>query len=468
MGDSGEFSEIKTLIASLYERIQLVGRTNDPSAALDPAAADEAAHLWEIVNSANDVSPLDRLNSMRSMAFLHWFRYQSLPEELGANDLARAIEIFRDLTKTPKDLIPAGYPLVPDDIERIFNASVDQPRDHVEQLSGEAARAYYEFKQGGHPAILGLTISLVRNLIDATPENDPMLPAYLTTLGGYLAMRYEINGDSADLDASIEASIHASSMTPPDEPESVYTLTNMGNALAVRYEREGDRSDLETAIEAGELALRLTSIKDSHTRFGTLSSLAANLQRRYELDGERADLDTAIRMGRQALAVSSPDFFYRFSAMANLATSLSSLYAISQDRSDLDEAIHFSRLALDGTPLKHSYRPMHLTNLGTSLLRRFSLTGDHADLDAAIDAQQQAKEMIPANHPSSTIILASLARARATRLSHENNASDLATVLNYFKQATQVPSGVPTALFKTPGDREEEKRTGGIKRVLVC
>jgi len=443
MGDSEEPGEIKRLINSVYRRIQLVGEADELSAVLDPAAAAEGARLWEIVHSDENLPPLDLLNAMRGMAFLHWFRYQGLPGEQGTADLAKACEFFRRLTGMPTDLIPVDYPLVPADIRRIFTASDGKLPERAEQLSGEAARAYEEFQQEGHPAILGLAVALARHAVDTALQDDPRLPGYLSTLGAYLGLRYELAGAGSDLDASIEAGRRAASLIPASDPAVIPVLINLGNALSMRFELERDRADLDEAIEAGRRALTVSPTGDFFPRFGVLVSLAASLYRRFELERSQADLDTAIEMVEEAAAISPPDFFYRITVLRNLAAFLTSRFHLAGDEADLDAAIDAGQQAVAAAPPRHSYRPGMLTTLGDALHSRFNLTRNRADLDAAIDAQQQAEELMPKDHPNRTMLLTALGSSLATRFAEDDNVSDLKAALAAFKQASEISLGIP-------------------------
>jgi hypothetical protein len=78
--------------------------------------------------------------------------------------------------------------------------------------------------------------------VAATPPGDPDLAGRLSNVGSALRARFERAGDSADLEAAVDASRRGVKLTPPGDPSLAGHRSNLGNALLRRFERAGDNA----------------------------------------------------------------------------------------------------------------------------------------------------------------------------------------------------------------------------------
>ena len=67
--------------------------------------------------------------------------------------------------------------------------------------------------------------------MDATPAGHPNLAGRLSNLGNALVRRFERTGDTADLDAAIDAGRQAVAASPAGHPNLATMLANLGNAF---------------------------------------------------------------------------------------------------------------------------------------------------------------------------------------------------------------------------------------------
>ena len=95
---------MRGLLGAVRARVEACIEHGDTSSVAEPAALDEAAELW----LAAQLEPDSRLEIIYVLAWLHWCRYQVLPEGLDREDRAAALEFFEMVGKTRPDLVPAG------------------------------------------------------------------------------------------------------------------------------------------------------------------------------------------------------------------------------------------------------------------------------------------------------------------------------------------------------------------------
>ncbi len=171
-------------------------------------------------------------------------------------------------------------------------------------------------ERAGDTADLDAAIEAGQQAVSVTSAGHAALPRRLSNLSLALRARFERAGDSADLDAALTAIRDAVAATPPGPPALPAILSNLGGALQTRFERAGDTADLDAAIEAGQQAVTLTP--PGHPSLpGRLSNLGNALRTRYGRAGDTADLDAAIGCWRDASAVPAGPPGIRLSAARN-------------------------------------------------------------------------------------------------------------------------------------------------------
>lgn len=102
---------VNHLIAALFTRLQRLVGSGDPSEVLDTAALDEASRLWEAVLPADGNLQAVPVDVLTALAYLHWSRYQVLPEGQDQHDLRKALAFCGSTTEdrtTVRWLVPPG------------------------------------------------------------------------------------------------------------------------------------------------------------------------------------------------------------------------------------------------------------------------------------------------------------------------------------------------------------------------
>lgn len=135
----------------------------------------------------------------------------------------------------------------------------------------------------------------------------------------------------------------------------------------MRYDREGDQADLGQAIEASRLA-----IGGLHDGCGLLPwlliGLGNRLSIRFQATSNDADIVEAIGRFENWLAYMLPDDANRHVVLNNLGPCRGMKYERSNDIGDLDRAIYYSELAVESLASDRSNEASLLANLGKLLL----------------------------------------------------------------------------------------------------
>ncbi|UXY25984.1 CHAT domain-containing tetratricopeptide repeat protein [Streptomyces sp. HUAS TT20] len=394
----------------------------DLSAAVEPKALTEARQLAELLWD-NDEDPLE---ASYSLGWLHWFRYQVLPEGEDQADLEATVEWLAPCFLAGVDALPEPLlPLFADAIEPVATRLLQQAFISTELT------------------VISAAVELWQRILHATPADHPDRAGYLSNLGAALQVRFGRTGDQADLDEAIRLGREASQATPADHPDRAGYLSNLSLALRERFERTGDQTDLDEAIRLGREATQATPA-DHPDRAAMLSNLAGALQVRFGRTGDQTDLDEAIRVGQEAVEATPAGHPDRATMLSNLGAALRKRFGRTGDQTDLDEAIRLGREATQATPADHPDRAAMLSNLGLALRERFGRTGDQTDLDEAIRVGQEATQATPADHPDRAGRLSNLGAALRERFGRTGDQTDLDEAIRLDREATQAtPAGHP-------------------------
>ncbi len=184
------------LLAQLQARLEQAD-AGDPKGILDPQALAEVRTLLKTIDD-----PVTDLEVALTSGWLHWARYQFLPEGDDQEDLEAALELFAALYPTRPSMLP-------------------------EQ---------------------------VRVLFDQNMADDPQ--AWAARASALLQATLQ-NGDSGHLNEAIDLLTRTLAPTPADHPDRAVTLSNLGAALQTRFERVGEIADLDAAIVAGREAVAI-------------------------------------------------------------------------------------------------------------------------------------------------------------------------------------------------------------------
>ncbi len=300
----------------------------------------------------------------------------------------------------------------------------------AERRMAAGFRAFGEYEQTGRPEALAAALA-------AFPPGHPELPGYLSNLGNVLIMRFLEAGDTAEMDAAVDAEQRAVDLAPPDHPDLAKMRSNLGVALRIRFERAGDVADLDAAIDAGRRAV--DRAPPGHPELAMyLWNLEVALLARFERAGDAADLDAAVDAGRRAVDLAPPGHPGLAGYLSSLGNALLRRFERAGDAADLDAAIDAGRRAVEITPPGHPGLALYLSNHGIALRTRSERTGDGADLDAAIDAGRRAVEITPPGHPDLAMYLANLGVTLLFRFERAGDGADLDAAIDAGRRAVEI------------------------------
>ena len=476
-------------MAAVQARLERVTTTHDLHPVLEETALYEARELSRTITDDPGSLP-----AMYILGWLHWYRYQALPEGHDQQDLQAAVSMFTPCFMHGTSGLPGPLlPLLADLAIRVATQLLEltqrtgdlelltataglwrrivaaTPADHpgrAERLSNLAAALRARFRCTEVLADLDAAIDAWQQALNATPADHPDRAAILSNLGNALRVRFERTGATTDLDAAIDAGQQAVDATPADHPDRARILSNFGNALVTRFERTRVAADLDAAIDTAQQALNATPA-DHPDRAAILSNLGNALRIRFERTGAAADLDAAIDTAQQALNATPADHPDRAGRLSNLGNALRTRFERTGATADLDAAIHAGQQAVHATPADHPNRAAILSNLGNALRTRYERTGATADLDAAIHAGQQAVHATPADRPDRAAILSNLGNALQARYERTGASTDLDAAVDTAQQALNAtPADHPdrAGCLSNLGDtlRTRYGRTGAI------
>ncbi len=453
------------LLASLGARLSKVAAEQDVSLVLELEAVEEGLQLAMML-SDDEVD----IQARYLLAWLHWYRYQALPEDQDEPDFDAAVDYFtacfiagmgeppRTLRPTLAELaIPAANHLLRqaaratdhdvitvtvDLWQRIVDATPADDPSEAERWCHLGIALLARFRRTGSRADLDASVAIMTAAVDATPIGHDRA-VMLSNLGLALRSRFEQTGDMGDLDAAIQAWQEAIDAMPADSPDRAMLLSNLGTGLTARFERTGSIADLEASIRTTQEVVNATPA-DHPERTGRLSNLGSAWLTSFKRTGKMTDLDAAIQTGRIAVEVTPADHYERALCLSNLAVTLRTRFERTGDVADIDAAVVLLREAVESTPADHPDWALYLGNLGNSLRSRFERTGLLADLDAAIQAQGAAVDATPAGHSDRAGRLSNMGISLRARFERTGETADLDTAIRAASAAVDTtPAGHP-------------------------
>ncbi|MEV5750751.1 CHAT domain-containing protein [Actinoallomurus sp. NPDC052308] len=459
----GEREELRTGVGAL---LQQVVSAQDLSPVLERDALRRATRLTQLLRDDDG-----DLQSRYLLGWLHWYRYQALPDGQDQQDLAAAVGMLTpcfvaDTAGLPEPLLPVlahqatptaeallEYALGSGDQSVLDSAAglwqrilAAAPADHpnrVAILANLASALQARFLRTATPADLDTAIDALRQAVETLPADHPYRGGMLSNLGNGLRLRFWRTGAPADLDTAIDTLRQAANLTPGDHPYRAGILANLGNALQARYGHTGALGDLDTAVDALRQATDAASADEPH-RAERLASLGFALQARFERTGVESDLETAVEVSRQAVDVAPADHPDRTTYLSILGNALRARYEHTGVRADLDAAIDALRQATDAAPADEPNRATYLSILGNALRARYEHTEARADLDATIDTFRQATDAAPVDHPNRASMLFNLGATLRTRFEHTGAQADRDTALWAQASAAGLESAAPS------------------------
>lgn len=261
---------------------------------------------------------------------------------------------------------------------------------HARALSVRAGvRAAVSRVRARH-AGLGAAVEDARSAVELAGEADDS--EYLNNLAMLLAERYDLTGDSGDLDEAISLYDRVLAADPPADAYPAIA-NNQANALMSRYYRDHDDHDLDRGLGLAEAAVAATSADsaDLAARHDTAGRLWAA---RADRSGDLADLARAEWHAAAAVAAAgetSPDRRLYLNNASNWATDR---WERTGSTEALDEAIGLLERALTGPGGdKDAVLPVTIAfNLAARLQSRFELGAARGDQD--MDQLQRAADLL--------------------------------------------------------------------------
>ncbi|WP_030767713.1 MULTISPECIES: CHAT domain-containing protein [unclassified Streptomyces] len=243
-----------------------------------------------------------------------------------------------------------------------------------------------------------------------------------------LAARFDHTGEALALERAAGVLADLERGTAPSERADVAELGCL--IYRLRYELHGDSADLDRAVDAGAESLRLTGAPSVR------NNLALARWQRFVVRGERGDLDDAIRGQLELLAATDPEASAWPGRAANLAGMLHRAHRHTGSLDYLDQAVGHAASAVERTPAGHSDLGGFRSNLAVMLRDRFVAQGADEDLLLALEQLRQAVAETPPGSRHHAGFLANLGATHALRHRVLGNVADLdAAVQALFRAA---------------------------------
>ncbi|MFG1947264.1 CHAT domain-containing protein [Nonomuraea sp. NPDC048826] len=237
-----------------------------------------------------------------------------------------------------------------------------------------------EFK--GTSEDLDEMIAALRAGVAEVPAGDPNAGMFRSDLGNGLLLKFQLGGGLAVLDEAI-ASYRRALADSPDHPERAMACTSLGAALHFRWEVTGDAADLDESVDSHTRAAELTS-RDHQNYAFYLANLGGSLAQRYRAGHRSEDAEKAAEVLREALATAPGTSPYRPGYLTNLAEVLIERYHFTGQSAAREEADELVREAAATVRPGNIQWPGVLNGLGRALMQ----ADDH---DQAIDVLRRAR-----------------------------------------------------------------------------
>lgn len=158
------------------------------------------------------------------------------------------------------------------------------------------------YKLLARPDDLNEAISLSQSAVDLAPDGHTSLP--LCSLGSALQMRYQEQGDQADLARATCLLRKALATLACDDKRRLICMGTLARALNIHFELSGNVKVLDEAISTTRGALLLLP-KDHPQRSEFLTNLGHMLSKRFDCLQEQVDHDLALASFKDAATAST-------------------------------------------------------------------------------------------------------------------------------------------------------------------
>ena len=373
--------DVRPLTENVMRRIRAF-QQNNPAPALEGEALSDAAALLRDSGEQGERS----MNGLYAVAWLHWCRYQALPDDRRAPDLETARRLFRPIVVHDPLKVPAALhaefgidgtddtaqrvsshlevlrkAVIAEDaqaVDGLIGASIDMMRQLPPTRAGVAALwsmvalgYHVRFRQTSSRDRLELMLDAARRA--ASTPNLPGHAAALDVLAQALKLRSTVAGDLGNADEHIATLRRRIARFPADDASG--GRTKRLQELAAAHSARFNRADQTAPVTDQDVVLLRDLVHQTPStaplpRALYLSVLGVVLRGRYERSEAPANIHESIDALRAAVNTSAPDEPRKAAYLAALAVSLRLRHTDLGAPVDLDEAINASRAAAQPDP----------------------------------------------------------------------------------------------------------------------
>ena len=305
-----------------------------------------------------------------------------------------------------------------------------------------------EFTLAGRRAALDESITYLQEAMETAPADEQLRPAFQATLSEALRGRFLFNGDPADLARAIEESL-GSIESCAGAPDADALHGTLGMALLDRFELAGNTADLEASIASLSRASR-SDIVAGPFRGSFLSQLGRALRLKSEMNGDVALLNRAVSLCTEAVSLIPAGHPDQAAAAAELGVAIIGQADRGGGHASLDVAVDLLTRVLGETDSGHPAHGLLLGGLAAARAARAATTGNRADLDAAIDGAERAVAAVPAGHPARAVWLSILGQSLLTRSMFMVSGADLDAAVTAYREALSAagPDGHERSFYR--------------------
>ena len=247
-------------------------------------------------------------------------------------------------------------------------------------------------------------IQVIRDILEATPEEDGRRANRLYSLGKAIGERFNKTGNLTDLEESIQFLREAAYSISEIHPDRTAWLLVLRHLIEAKYSRTGASAELDEAIRVQRELLDATQ-RDSSDQATALAALGRLLHNRYQQTAVLADLEESTRLGREALVMSSGDHPRRQFMLRSLGTCFMTKYRRTGTIADLNESNRIRHEVLNKAPEDHRDRADWLSKLGLEQYRKYETTGALTDLEESLQLEKKAIVEMKQDHSGRTALL---------------------------------------------------------------
>ena len=314
---------------------------------------------------------------------------------------------------------------IADPLEQTIDERTEiSPKQKRVQLCDWGTNLIARFTQSMNTKQLDEVISCMEGALNMPPAFSPEVEDYISSLAFAFSLRFEHNGDGADIEkaVSLYQRAYECSSGALDAP----LMNNLGTILIRRFEYLGELIDIENAISVLESVVQCTFDGQRGNPL-YLTNLGCALTRLFNAyGGDKKELDRAIWLCRTAVDLSAEKYVYKFQCQMNLGTALQARFeTYTGDMADINDAIHFCDEAVRCAPETHPSRPCCFHSLALALHSRFIRAGDMQDIRQAVSSCEEAVRLANELGPDTPKFLSSLATCLGSCCDREGRINDI-------------------------------------------